>query len=186
MQGRRALFVVVLSALLALAAVAPAGAPAARGCRYQGRPAADLTVRQARSAVLCLLNRERVRHGLGRLRSNRALRVAAQRHSADMVRRTFFEHVTPGGRKLSDRLSLTKYVKSTISWVVGENIAWGTADRSTPLAIHHAWMNSPGHRRNILDGDFHEVGVGFVRGIPVEGHDGVVGGTYTTDFGARD
>jgi hypothetical protein len=66
--------------------------------------------------------------------------------------------------------------------VLGENLAWGTGGLATPGAIMQAWMNSPGHRENILNPDFREVGIGVVAGNPAAA-DGY-GATYATEFGA--
>jgi uncharacterized protein YkwD len=66
-------------------------------------------------------------------------------------------------------------------WYVGENIAYGSGDRSSPRSIGSAWMNSPPHRANILRASFREIGIGLASGTPV----GVRGATYTTDFGQR-
>src|SRR5919107_1385530 len=63
---------------------------------------------------------------------------------------------------------------------VGENLAWGQGNLATPRAIAVAWMNSPGHRHNILQPEFTEIGVGIVPGTP---GDATWGATYTTDFG---
>jgi hypothetical protein len=66
--------------------------------------------------------------------------------------------------------------------VVGENIGWGQGPLSTPRAMVEAWMNSPGHRRNILADDYAEVGLGLALGTP---ESTTWGATYTTDFGHK-
>jgi uncharacterized protein YkwD len=68
-------------------------------------------------------------------------------------------------------------------WAYGENIAWGMRAGGTPRAILSAWMNSPGHRANILSRDFEHIGIGFDDGTPQSKRD--PGGIYTTDFGLR-
>jgi Cysteine-rich secretory protein family len=65
--------------------------------------------------------------------------------------------------------------------VLGENLAWGTGALATPGSIMQAWMNSPGHRENVLNPDYREVGVGVVAGNPAAA-DGL-GATYATEFG---
>jgi uncharacterized protein YkwD len=67
-------------------------------------------------------------------------------------------------------------------WWVGENIAWGSGQYSTPAFITNAWMNSPEHRTNILDPQFREIGLGILQGTPRSGPS-TDGATYTTDFG---
>ena len=76
------------------------------------------------------------------------LRAAAAAHSADMVARGFFDHVSPDGGTLSDRARRTGYGGRTL----GEDIGWGTYDLGTPSAIVAAWMKSPPHRAIILGG----------------------------------
>lgn len=138
----------------------------------------DLPV--VRRAILCLLNHERADRGLTTLRIDRRLDAASVEHSADMVRRRYFDHVTPGGQDVVDRLREVGYVDSRHAWHVGENIAWGTGDLATAAQIVDAWMHSPGHRANILDPDYREIGIGVELGNPQTGGGGA---TYTTDFG---
>ena len=68
-----------------------------------------------------------------------------------------------------------------MDWSAGENIAWGQGDLSTPRSIVAAWMASPGHRANILNGEYTQIGLGLAPGSPV---DATWGATYTTDFGS--
>ena len=123
----------------------------------------------------------RARHDLGALRRNRKLSTAARRHSRAMVREHFFSHDSPNGASLVDRIRATGYLEGAQSWSIGENIAYGSGRRSTPRSIGRAWMNSPGHRANILSRSFREIGIGIAAGTPVGGG----GTTYTTDFGRR-
>jgi hypothetical protein len=66
------------------------------------------------------------------------------------------------------------------SWTAGENIAWGTGDLATPASIVDGWMHSAGHRANILDPDFGQVGIGIAAGAPQGRYDDA--GTYVNDF----
>jgi uncharacterized protein YkwD len=68
--------------------------------------------------------------------------------------------------------------------MVGENLAWGSHGYSRPSVIMRMWMNSPGHRANILNGSFREIGVGLAYDAPVE-HGGKPACTYATEFGSR-
>ena len=70
---------------------------------------------------------------------------------------------------------------ATTRWVVGENIGWGQASLATARSMVAAWMNSPGHRENLLSADYTQVGLGLALGTPT---DQTWGATYTTDFGA--
>ncbi|MFP5380315.1 MAG: CAP domain-containing protein, partial [Vicinamibacteria bacterium] len=103
-------------------------------------------------ATLCLLNPERAQRRLGRLSSEGQLATAARRYSAVMVRQGFFDHVGPGGSTLVSRVRGTRYLTGSVRrWWLGENLAWGAGEMATPRAIVRGWMNSDGHRRNVLD-----------------------------------
>lgn len=140
------------------------------------------SVRLARATV-CLINRARSRRGMARLRLNRRLGKAAMWHTHDMVRRNYFGHVSQRGRDVVDRLHGSRYLGGRFSWAVGENLAWGSGRRGTPLRIFRAWMRSPGHRRNMLDPRFREMGIGVIAGAPVA--IGAPAATYTATFGVR-
>jgi uncharacterized protein YkwD len=146
------------------------------------RPSAD-GVAAAGQATVCLLNRERAKRGLQPLRENGLLSAASLEHSQDMVRRRYFEHTAPDGRDVRDRLRAVGYSQG-VSASTGENIAYGFAASSTPSAIVRLWMNSPGHRADILRPAFREIGIGIATGapeLPVEKQSDSA--TYTTDFG---
>jgi uncharacterized protein YkwD len=133
-------------------------------------------------ATLCLLNGERADAGLPPLASNERLARAALEHSQDMVSNQYFDHQAPDGRDVVDRVRSTGYIPTDRRWTVGENLAWGTGTLATPKSIVAAWMNSQGHRQNILRAEFREIGFGVVTGNP-RSADGS-GATYTTNFGA--
>jgi uncharacterized protein YkwD len=132
-------------------------------------------------AVLCLINAERRKHGLRPLKGNARLRRAADRHSGDMVSRHYFAHQSPSGGDVVSRARAARYITPRKAWQVAENIAWGSGRLGTPSAIVEAWMNSAGHRANILDGGLREAGVGVSARTP----SGDGGGTYTMVFGRR-
>ncbi|MET7391746.1 sigma-70 family RNA polymerase sigma factor [Streptomyces sp. NPDC005529] len=140
------------------AASSPAQAPADTGTSGE------------ESQVISLVNKERAAAGCGALTSNSLLATAAKNHSDDMAQRGFFEHVNPDGKDPGDRITAAGYKWSTY----GENIALG---QKTAAAVMDAWMNSPGHRANILNCSFKEIGVGV--------HTGAGGPWWTQDFGAR-
>lgn len=157
------------------------GVGAAASCTKRNLLPSRQNLREIRSATLCLMNLERRRRGLAPLRPHRRLALASSRHSRDMVRRGYFAHETPAGRTLVDRLRAARYIRRGRGWAVGENLAWGSGALATPAAIVRAWMNSPGHRRNLLSAEFHYVGLGIVAGNPRAN----TGATFTTDFGQR-
>lgn len=177
---------VSLPALAAVLACAMLGAPAAHAappCKHADDRAGDATEVQSAKATVCLLNKERTGRGLHTLRLNDRLSKAARGHTLDMVRRHYFEHVSKSGSDVVDRLFHVGYLHRTGSWMVGENLAWGTGQRSTPRQIMSAWMHSAGHRHNILTARFRDVGVGVAFRSPTG--DGPVAATYTHTFGAR-
>lgn len=104
--------------------------------------------------VLELTNTEREKAGLEPLKINSSLANAAQNHSDDMADDDFFSHTGLDGSKVSDRVQDSGYQYST----VGENIAAG---QQTAAEVVEAWMNSSGHRENILNSDFKEIGIGY-------------------------
>jgi uncharacterized protein YkwD len=174
-----------LAIVLALAALAaPAGAEA-QGCADTNLTPTRGNVRAVRAAVLCLHNAERARHGLPRLRESARLRRAAARHTSHMVGARFFDHISPGGSTMLDRIRRTGYTSGARAWSVGENIAWGSGRLATAAEVHRAWMHSPGHRANILKRSFREIGIGIEAGVPVRLSASQPGATYTTDFGVR-
>jgi uncharacterized protein YkwD len=133
-----------------------------------------------RAAILCLHNQIRAERGLPLLRENARLRRAATEHSSDMVSRGFFEHTTPNGTTMVDRIMASSYASPRVGWAFGENLAWGTGSRATPRLIMKAWMDSPGHRSNIVKRAYREIGIGVVTGVPSNRR---AGATYTADFG---
>jgi uncharacterized protein YkwD len=171
-----------LAAALVLLLVAAPSASAAGACSAaHASPSGKASKRALVRATLCVLNAHRTRNNLRPLRLNRRLSRAARRHSRAMARRNFFSHDSLGGASFVDRIRRAGYLRGARSWSVGENIAYGTGGRSTPVSISRAWMNSPGHRANILSRSFSAIGIGIARGTPGGGG----GGTYTTDFGRR-
>ncbi|MEV6856830.1 sigma-70 family RNA polymerase sigma factor [Streptomyces microflavus] len=120
--------------------------------------------------VLQIVNAERAKEGCGPVTSNDLLATAAQRHSADMASRDYFSHTSPDGTDPGDRITAAGYRWSTY----GENIAKG---QRTPADVMKSWMDSPGHRANILNCSFKEMGIGK--------QDSGGGPVWTQKFGAR-
>jgi uncharacterized protein YkwD len=104
--------------------------------------------------VLALVNENRRRGGCDDLTLDRRLIVAANRHAADMARRGYFAHRSPNGQGAGDRVEDAGYDWSRYS----ENIARG---QDSPAEVVNGWMNSPGHRENIMDCRMHQMGVGL-------------------------
>ncbi|MGW2963619.1 CAP domain-containing protein [Streptomyces sp. NPDC001220] len=134
------------------------------------RTAAPVTVSEAAAAeaeVLKLVNEERAKVGCSALSVNSSLTKLAETFSEDMAARDFFDHTDPDGKTPWDRAAA-----AGIANLGGENIARGQA---TAQAVMDAWMNSEGHRANILNCDFKTLGVGV--------HFGSGGPWWTQDFG---
>ncbi|MCX4767544.1 CAP domain-containing protein [Streptomyces sp. NBC_01275] len=117
--------------------------------------------------VVDLTNRERTRAGLRPLAVDRSLTAAAQAYSTDMAARAFYSHTSPEGAQPWDRAAAAGSSLRTI----GENIACG---QRSAAEVVEGWMNSPGHRANILKPAFTHIGVGFESGGP--------SGTYWTQL----
>jgi len=149
-------------------------------CRKAETVPSKNNLRGVERATLCLLNRERKRRGMRALQRDRRLARAADRHISDMVRHRYFGHDSRNGRSFSDRIRAAGYLPRVGRWTVGENLAWGSGSQGTAAQIVKAWMSSPGHRANILDRRFREIGIGLILGSPRGGD----GATYATEFGA--
>jgi uncharacterized protein YkwD len=173
---------------LAIAAIAtcllilPAAASAATACPGAGARPTAANAARVRHATLCLLNRQRAAHGVAPLHEQRSLGHAARAYARLMVIRRFFDHVSPSGSTMAQRIERTRYLRGVRGWSLGENLAWGAGRAATPASIVGAWMRSPGHRRNILDGTFREIGIGIVAGAPTGSP---AGATYVNEFGRR-
>jgi uncharacterized protein YkwD len=177
-----------ICAALAIAtacALAPATAAAESSCAGAETEAAELGVVALEQSVLCVINEQRGAAGIPPVRSNPKLVQAAAKHSSDMVQYGFFSHTSPGGGSFIDRISATGYMRGARSWLVGENLVWGTSRLSTPASMVDAWMDSPPHRANLLRGRFREIGLSGVFGTPNEATDGN-GITVTSEYGTRD
>jgi uncharacterized protein YkwD len=175
----------VLVAALALTGALPAGQAraAAHGCGHAGQAPRQLRLRDLRSSMLCLVNRVRAHYGLASLRENVELRRSATGHSKDMVAHRYFSHDGPAGSTVGSRITRAGYLARVSTYFVGENIGGGVGRSGSPLSILRDWMHSPPHRANILDAEFHDLGVGVARGYPTGG--GAKAATYTLDLGMR-
>jgi uncharacterized protein YkwD len=119
--------------------------------------------------VIKLTNKERAKVGCKALKSNSLLKSAAQKHSADMAKKDYFSHTGKDGRSPFDRMTDAGYAFSAAA----ENIAAG---QRTPGDVVEGWMNSEGHKKNILNCTYTEIGVGYAKG-------GSYGTYWTQNFG---
>ena len=146
------------------------------------RPTADNATR-IEASTFCLVNVQRARHDRHALRRNSDLARSAARHSEDMVSENYFDHVSPGGETPLARIKASTYLPRRSAYMVGENIALGTMQLATPASIVASWMKSPDHRANILNPDFRDSGIGVVARAPRQYSSGLLGATYTQQFG---
>ncbi|MCY7402002.1 MAG: CAP domain-containing protein [Nocardioides sp.] len=115
------------------------------------------------------MNAARADAGCGALSTDGALTAAAQGHSADMAANDYFSHTSQDGRSFGDRIRAAGYGGGAIA----ENIAAGQSSASSVMA---SWMDSAGHRANILNCSYSHIGVGVAQG-------GSMGTYWTQTFG---
>jgi uncharacterized protein YkwD len=159
------------------------GVGAGDACNDGALEPSDANIDQLNAAILCLVNGERIDNSLPVLNHDSRLDQSATGMCKRMVAEQFFSHETPDGKTVVDRVEPTGYIPNSGDWVVGENLAWGSGALSTPQAIVNGWMNSPGHRANILANDYKDIGLAACNGSPQAGHTG--GTVYVNNFGAR-
>ncbi|MEW2314494.1 CAP domain-containing protein [Streptomyces bauhiniae] len=128
------------------------------------QPAATASGEVAR--IVELVNAERAKAGCSPVALNSTLTKAAQDHSADMAAHNTMSHTGSDGSDPGSRITAAGYQWSAY----GENVAYGY---STPEQVMDGWMNSPGHRENILNCSYKEIGVGLAQ----------PGSYWTQDFG---
>jgi uncharacterized protein YkwD len=131
------------------------------------------------------LNRVRGAHGLKPLRKSVPLRRAAAAHASAMSGAGFFSHTSLDGTAMEQRVARFYRRTSFSSWKVGENLLWASGSMTADRAVE-VWMNSPGHRRNILDPRFREIGIAAVApGAAAGVFPGPDVTIVATNFGAR-
>ncbi|MNO14992.1 S-layer protein precursor [compost metagenome] len=130
------------------------------------------TLKSYELEVLDLTNTFRVSKGLQALTWNDQAAEAARLHSEDMAKRSFFDHTNPDGKSPGDRMA-AQGLTSYRTW--GENIAAGYTDA---IDAHYGWVNSAGHRKNLLNSNYTWLGVG-VKAAMNESEFGIY---YTQNF----
>jgi hypothetical protein len=137
------MFKLALSLLFSLALLLPAAPAAADSLGFEQR-------------VVEIVNQKRASAGLSPVVSSNTLATSARAYADQMARQGFFGHAAPDGSTFVSRDEAAGYVDWTF---LGENLAGGQPD---PQNVVDAWMNSPGHRDNILSANARELGVGYV------------------------
>lgn len=164
----------VLLPLAVLMALAFSASPAAAGAACSGQDDAGASTAAQERTVLCLVNQARKQRGLDPFATPPSLARSAARKSADILRCDEFSHEACG-REFTYWIKRSGY--GGCGW--GENIAYGSGSFATPKSIFRSWMNSSGHRRNIL-GSYDDIGIGLQVG-ELEGEGGAH--VWTQQFG---
>ena len=163
--GAGVLFVVLIACAVLYAGERPLPFPF-----KSGNPVGYAFAREvlAGEAVNNLTNKARAGHGLPSLRTNRLLNAIAESRAKDMLEKQYFAHVSPTGQEAADIARKVGYPYK----IIAENIAEG--DFSTNREMVDGWMQSPGHRKNILSREVEEIGVAVLKG-KMHGNDLYIG-----------
>jgi uncharacterized protein YkwD len=111
-----------------------------------------------KEGVIDWTNKQRAKEGLASLKENFTLDVTAEKKAEDMLQNQYFAHESPNGAGVSDLANNSGYEFIAI----GENLAMGNFENDEVLV--QAWMDSPGHRANILNNRYQEIGVSVIKG----------------------
>jgi uncharacterized protein YkwD len=126
-----------------------------KGSATESNPPAHWEMDGEEQEFLRLINAYRAQKGKSALNLNSQLTVASAAHSLDMGLHNYFNHVNKQGKDAGNRASAAGY-----RWrVIGENIAAGTA-QDTAAEAFAMWKSSNEHNQNMLDADFHDIGIG--------------------------
>ena len=162
-----------------LAAPASEAASRSAGCAHAHTRGSRQSLQAFRHSVLCLLNAERRRVGLRRVRVSRRLQRSANAHSHEMVKLRYFSHDSAAAGPLSSRVHRAGYLKRAAGWQLGEALEY--VDRAvTPARLFRKLMRSPAHAALVWSPAFRQIGVGLERGAPDGRRAGM---TLTLNFG---
>lgn len=153
---------ILLSALVAFSGIAlfPATTEAA-AAQVRTCDGGEMTIRHAEKSMLIYHNRERAKRNKPELCIAPELQRAARLHAKDMIERDYFSHNTKGtGETFADRIEKQGYEYRRAA----ENIAYGTGREGSTTNTFQGWMDSSGHRSNLLNGHLREVGIGLYAG----------------------
>ena len=141
--------------------------------------------RSLETGLLGKINALRAGRGLARLRVHERLGAAALEHSRQMARRGFFSHRSANGSTFGQRVQRYYGAGGYQYWSAGENLIWSSGPLD-PSGVVESWLQSPGHRKVLLDATWRELGIGAVQ---VDAAPGVFAGMdvtiVTADFGVR-
>jgi uncharacterized protein YkwD len=178
-RGMKASLRLVLIALVAMLLLsAPAAAAKKKPCKDAGLvPTAATQIARVQSATRCLVNRERTKRGLKRLKANADLLKSADFQAHDMLDNQYFDHTRSGGPDFVERILRFGYAADARGYTIGENIAWASSPIATPRKMVSLWMHSPPHRKNILTKGYRDQAVSALWSA------GGIGGAYAESGG---
>ena len=134
----------------------------------------------AERAMLCLTNYARRHAGRKPLKLSTLLDGAGQAKLSADVSCGDFSH-SPCGRPFQSVFGA--YLAGASTYSIGENIEWGTGPYGTPRQAMNGWLHSPEHLQNILDGAFHDLGIGYLPGQSFQGQTGAT--LWSQEFGGK-
>ncbi|MDO8648791.1 MAG: CAP domain-containing protein [Candidatus Peregrinibacteria bacterium] len=137
--------------------IASSSSSTSQSVASQSSSSVDISLVAIRKRILELVNEERKKAGVVPLSEESHLTQAAQAHAEDMWKRNYFSHINPEGKGSTDRIRAAGY-PLTGRWYTGENIAKG---QTTAEQVMTSWLQSLGHRSNILNRNFRDIGIGY-------------------------
>jgi uncharacterized protein YkwD len=137
------------------------------------------------TAVVCLIDRERVHYRLAPLIPNRDLQGIASSLSKEMAVAGYFGDDSLEGETPWQRITSSPYAWGAQTLYAGQNIGWGTDGLATPMGMVEEWMRSAPHRHIILTSSYRDIGAGAEPVAPSRLTDEKPGATYTVEFAAR-
>lgn len=157
---------------------------------FEGCEGDEVVLGGMEARLVELHNEERGSRGLPSLCVRSDLTASARAHSEDMIERDYFAHETPEDEDAFERMKRAGYTLDGYSSIkTGENLAWRTHSGPRPELsdaelVIEGWLDSEGHRRNLLDPEFREVGIGAATGEYKDYEQPAT--MYTVNFGLRE
>ena len=148
-----------------------------------GAAADELALEQttAELTMQCLTNYAGAQSGLPSLQLDPTLNRAGNAKLAANLSCDEFSH-TPCGQPFD--AVFAEYTRGAAGYEIGENIAWGTGSYGTPREAMNGWLHSPGHRENLLNADYRELGIGYLPARVFQGYGGAT--LWAQEFGTAE
>jgi uncharacterized protein YkwD len=154
-------------------------------CPGSGLSPTAANARKVAKATLCLIDIRRASRGRSQLRANSTLVHIADRQVLKMLHMDYFADIGPTGQTPLSLVAASPYPKRGAWFSVGQNLAWGTGEDTSPARIVAAWMTDPPHRKIMLDPRYRDAGVAALPATPAVVGTGEQGATYAMEFGVR-